>query len=99
MNVIAEIPKTLTHILSPLDLTVNRSLKRFEKDACVEYYSSQVAAQFAPGSEVEDIRVDTRLSILKPLHAKTVTNAYKWLKTDAGVRNVIKGWEAAGQCC
>ncbi len=47
-------------------------------------------------NEVEDIRVDTRLSILKPLHAKTVTNAYKWLKTDAGVRNVIKGWEAAG---
>ena len=60
------------------------------------YYSSQVASQCRPGEDVEDIKVDMRLSVLKPLHAKCVAKAYTWLKTEAGQKNIQSSWLSCG---
>ena len=42
---IAEVPKNLTHLFAPLDLTVNKSLKSFEQREFSKYYSDQIARQ------------------------------------------------------
>ena len=79
-----DIPKNLTHLLSPLDLTVNKSLKKMEQDACATYVSEQLANHLAHNSTVEDFKLNVRLSVLKPLHAKTLKESYEFLKTEDG---------------
>ena len=86
----------MTHLLSPLDITVNKTLKKFEKDSSVSYYSNQLAAQRKDVADVEDIRVDTRMSILKPIHAQSIADAYAFMKTEAGKKNIVSGWKSAG---
>ena len=49
-----------------------------------------------PGMNIEDAKVDTKLSILKPLHAKTLTNSYNFFKTEAGKKIIMSGWRGAG---
>ena len=76
--VIAEVPKNLTHLLTPLDLTVNKSLKSFEQREFSKYYSEFIssALQSNPDAPIENTKVDVRLSVcIKPLHAKTMAKA------------------------
>ena len=40
-------------------------------------YSEQVSKQLQDGKEPEDVKVDMRLSITKPLGAKWITSAYE----------------------
>ena len=61
--VIAEVPKNLTHLLAPLDLTVNKSLKSFEQREFSRYYSECIARSLRvnPDAPIEDAKVDVRL--------------------------------------
>ena len=60
----------------------------------VQLYS--LAAQRKDVADVEDIRVDTRMSILKPIHAQSIADAYAFMKTEAGKKNIVSGWKSAG---
>lgn len=96
--VIAEVPKNLTHLLAPLDLTVNKSLKSFEQSEFSKYYSECISSALRsnPDAPIEDTKVDVRLSVVKPLHAKTMSKAYNLFATPEGKKVILGGWRGAG---
>ena len=91
------VPKNMTHLLQPLDLTTNASFKKFEKRAFTEYFTSFImkALEIDPDRDVASIEVDLRLSTLKPRHAKVMSELYDHLRTPAG-KDIRAGWKAAG---
>ena len=46
-------------------------------------------------SDLEVDRLDTKLSTLKPLHAKSITRSFHYFNSD-GRSIMINGWRAAG---
>ena len=70
------VPANLTHLFQPLDLTVNGAAKKFIKKEFITYYSSIIQQQLESGKKLEDINIDMRLTIVKPLHAQWLVNTY-----------------------
>ena len=66
------VPANRTHFFQPLDLTVNGSGKQLMKKEFITYYSDAVKQQLESGTKLEDVEIDFRLSVLKPLHAQWV---------------------------
>lgn len=90
------VPANMTHFFQPLDLTVNGAAKHFMKKQFAVYYANAVKHQLDSGKEVEDINVDLRLTVIKPLHAQWLVNMYNFFTTKKGMDIVIKGWRKAG---
>ena len=88
------VPSNCTDLLQPLDLSVNKPLKDPLRRSFQSWYSEQVSKQLEEGKEPEDIKVDTRLSIMKPLSAKWITSAYDYFRSDSGI--VRGGFVEAG---
>ena len=59
-------------------------------------YSNAVKHQLDSGKRVEDVDVDLRLTVIKPLHAQWLVNMYNFFTTKKGVEIIIKGWRKAG---
>ena len=68
------VPKNMTHLLELLDLATNGSLKRFEKKAFGECFFSSILKELNnhPTCDVTKIKIDLRLSTLKPLHCEVM---------------------------
>ena len=75
-----DVPKNLAHLLAPLDLTVNRKLKSIERDSCSEYVTDQISKHLVHNTEISDFKLDTRLTVLKPLHARAITESYEYFQ-------------------
>ena len=67
------VPHNMTNYFQPLDLNVNRSCKSFLHDKTQTWYAEQVQVQISKGIAPESVSVDLKISILKPLHTKWVT--------------------------
>ena len=91
-------PKNLTHLLSPLDLTVNKSIKLIERQEFTSYFTENVARalQRNPGMDVADIKLDTRKTVMRPLHARSLCKVYSLFATPQGKLITANGWRAAG---
>ena len=68
----------MTHFFQPLDLTVNRVAKNFTKKEFTSYYSGVIQQGLQEGKDLENIEVDLRLSVIKPLHAQWLVNMYNF---------------------
>lgn len=90
------VPANMTHFFQPLDLTVNRAAKNLTKTEFISYYSRCIQQQLDAGKLLEDVEVDLRLTIIKPLHAQWLVNIYKFFSTDEGRGIVTKGWKKSG---
>ena len=64
------IPNNMTHLFQPLDLTVNGHCKKFMKNEFAKWYMQQVDNALQVGKKLEDINIEFRLSVIKPLHVK-----------------------------
>ena len=75
------VPRNMTHLLQPLDLTTDASFRKYEKRAFSEYFTFCImkALKIDPNRDVISIEVDLRLPTLKPRHAKVMTNLYHHL--------------------
>ena len=51
-------------------------------------------AQIVNGINADKVSVDLRISVLKPLHAKRVTQFYDYMQVNKEI--IIKGWERSG---
>ena len=91
-----DVPKNLTHLLAPLDLTVNRKLKTIERDNCSKYVTDEISKYLVHNSEISDFKLDIRLSVLKPLHARAISESYEHFKTPEGKELIRSGWRASG---
>ena len=87
------VPANMTHFFQPLDLTVNGCAKQRMKKEFVTYYSSAIKQQLDSGKQLEDIEVDFRLSVLKPLHAKWLVELFNFFTTTRGKEVIARGWK------
>ena len=76
------VPKNMAHLLQPLDLTANASLKMIENRAFSKHFSSSIlkALKEDPTRDVTTMKVDLRLSALKPLHADVMKEAEQFFE-------------------
>ena len=97
INVVA-VPKNMTHLLKPLDLTTNASVKKMEKRGFSDYFTSTITETLEkdPQRDVTTIEVDLKLSTLKPIHAKLLMSIYEFLQGEKGRKIILNGWKAAG---
>ena len=86
----------MTNIFQPLDLTVNGSFKALMKQKFTEWYSKQIANELEKGTPLDDIEVKLKLSVLKPLHAGWLIDAYDHLTSETGRKVIANGWKSAG---
>ena len=49
-----------------------------------------------PQMDIADIRVDTRISVLRPLHAKVIMKSYMFFQSEYGKKIIVNGWKGAG---
>lgn len=88
----------MTHFFQRLYLTVNGEAKRFMNDMFTTWYSTDVQKQMESGNSPDEIEVDLRLSVLKPLHATWLVRLNNHLtgSVRVGKRHIAKGWNKAG---
>ena len=90
------VPNNMTQLFQPLDLTVNKHCKSYLKRLFSEWYAQQIKNQFSLGKKVEEIKIEFRLTTLKPLHAKWLVEYYKEITSENGSSVIINDWKAAG---
>ena len=88
------VPSNCTDLLQPLDLSVNKSFKDHLRSDFQSWYADQVSKQLQEGKRPEDIKVDTKLSIMKPLGVKWITSAFDYIKSQSGI--IYGGFMKAG---
>ena len=66
------------------------------KDMFTTWYSSEVQKQMESGTSHDEIEVDLRLSVLKPLHATWLVSLFDLVTSSVGKRHIAKGWSKAG---
>ena len=93
---IVSVPANMTHFFQPLDLTVNGQAKKFCKEKFTTWYSQEVQTQLDSGTSFEDIEVDLRMSVIKPLHAGWLVALYDYLTGAEGRRCNLQGMGESG---
>ena len=87
------VPHNLTNKFQPLDLTVNKASKAFIQNQYNNWFSDQVARQLKSGNDPTDMRVSSKLSDLKPLHASWIVDLYKHMQGEDEL--ILKGFKEA----
>ena len=84
----------MTHKFQPLDISVNKAAKAFIQNLYNEWFSNQVAIQLKHGIDPADVKISSKLSDLKPLHASWIIELYHHLSNEAEM--IINGFDSAG---
>ena len=92
--VIVYVPNNMTHYFQPLDLTVNAVAKHFLKDKFELRYANEVKKQLDEGTEVYEIDIPLKLSILKPIHGRWLLDLYDHLRNNKEI--IINCFESTG---
>ena len=88
------VPNNMTHYFQRLDLTVSGVAKHFWKDKFELWYTNEVKKQLDEGTEVYEIDIPLKLSILKPIHGRWLLELYDHLRNNKKI--IINGFESAG---
>ena len=70
-----------TSYFQPLDISVNKPCKDFLRNEAQTWYSGQIVEQIEAGKSSHEVKVDTRISIIKQLHAKWVIIFYDYIRS------------------
>ena len=87
------VPNNWTPYFQPLDVSVNKPCKDFLRNEAQTWYSEQIIEQTKAGKLPHQIKVETPLSIVKPLHAKWITKFYDYIRSKPEI--VRNGWSKA----
>ena len=88
------VPINMTNLFQPLDITVNRAVKNIVRSCHSSYDSGWVQKQLAEGIAASDVKVDVRLSKVKPMHASWLVHVYHDMQNKRAL--IVKGFEKAG---
>ncbi|KAJ8315224.1 hypothetical protein KUTeg_007374 [Tegillarca granosa] len=91
---IVYVPASCTDKLQPLDLGINAPFKASMRAQFEDYYAEEVKKQLQNEVALKDVKVDLRLSVIKPLHAKWIVKS-----VDDLIKNpdqVKSSWTMAG---
>ena len=61
-----------------------------------EWFSRQIDLGFNNGQELDDIKIDYHLSVLKPPHGKWLVSLYDHMTTPGGKEIILSGWKKSG---
>ena len=89
-----KVPNGCTDELQPLDLSVNRSCKAFHRQKFSSWYAAEVAKQIDGGTVAEEVRVDTRLQVIRELCSQWLSGFYNYLQSRSEI--VVNGFRKAG---
>ena len=91
-NILAtKVPPNMTHLFQPLDLTVDTVAKDFTNKKFSEWFSRHISIGLENGRELEDIKIDYRLSVLKPLHETWLISFYYCISSPEGKAFIANG--------
>ena len=79
------VPSNCTDALQPLDLSVNKPLKDNLRSKFQSWYSEKVSKQMDSAKKPEDIQVDMKLSVMKPISARWIVSVYDYLRSESGI--------------
>ena len=82
----------MTNKYQPLDSTINKRMKAILKNCYNSWCSQQVMDQLSTGVSPTEIKIKQPISIIKPLHAGWIINAYEDLRSEAGIASILKGF-------
>ena len=82
----------MTDKYQPLDSTVNKRIKSIIKNCYNSWYSQQVMDQLSTGVSPTEIKIEQHISIITPLHAGWIINAYEDLRSEVGIASILKGF-------
>ena len=60
------------------------------------YYASVVKQQLDSGRKIDEVDIDLRLTVIKPLHAQWLVDLFNFLTSTKGTEVILKGWKKAG---
>ena len=92
-----KVPAACTDQLQPLDLSLNKEYKNSLKHHFNQWYADQVASQIDDLEDEEQLRkvkVDTRMSVIKPLHAQWIISVHSEMSTKRKL--ILDGFVKAG---
>ena len=75
-----KVPNNCTDRLQPLDVSVNKAVKDHLHKSFNTWYAEQVQQQLAQGKAIEEVKVDLRMSVMKPLETKWIVSCYDYLR-------------------
>ena len=84
----------LTNKSQPLDISVNKSAKAFISSKYNSWFSKQVSAQLALGTESSKVEVTAKLSDIKPLDTQWIVDPYNYIREEKDT--IINGFRSAG---
>ena len=76
------VPHNVTNKFQPLDLPVNKVTKSFIQNKYNNWFADQVFTQLQNGKDPTDVKISSKLSDLKAIHARWIVDWYN---------HVIKG--------
>ena len=93
-----KVPAYLTYLFLPRDVQggLDGYVKRFMKKKFTLWYSDQPIRALDEGKDIKDVDISFKLSIVKPLHAKQLTEMYNHMTSSEGRDVCLKGWKVAG---
>ena len=89
---LVRLPANMTHIFQPLDLMVNGTFKTFMRKKFSEWYSRQILHGLENGCEALNAKVDVKLTVMKPLNAKWLSEFYNYINSSDGQEITRNGW-------
>ena len=87
------VPPNLTQKFQPLDINVNGVAKGFLKAEFQKWYTDQIQKQLDDGKGVYEVDIDTRLTRMKPIHARWIISLYDKLRNSEQL--IENGFRAA----
>ena len=70
------VPHNLTNEFQPLDLSVNKAAKSFIQNKYNDWFADQIFTQLQNGKDPTDVKISSKLSDLKPIHARWIVDWY-----------------------
>lgn len=88
------VPANCTSDLQPMDLSVNKPLKDVTKKQFSEWYAARFKEQLDRGTEIEQIKIDLKMSTVKPLSCGWFLAAFDHVRSNPSI--VTNGFQKAG---
>ena len=77
------IPNNMTNAFQPLDRSPNQSCKFPLRKKAQSWYSSQIEKEVKEGKQNHEVKVDTRIIVVEPMHAYCVVSFYDHMLSHA----------------
>ena len=92
---LVKVPANMTRFFQPLDLTVNGAAKAYMKKRFTEWYSRCIIQELDSGKGVDNINIQLKMSVLKPVYANWINYLYNYFRAAEGKEIIANDWKAA----